>query len=51
MLDHILFNWSNWVFPTLGSDTPSLILFGLYFIAVVYIVWRYGRKTLTGAAH
>jgi membrane protease YdiL (CAAX protease family) len=47
MLGHTMFNWSNWVFPALKSDTAALILFGLYFIAVVHIVWQYGRKTLT----
>jgi membrane protease YdiL (CAAX protease family) len=47
MLGHTMFNWSNWVFPALKSDTAALILFGLYFLAVVYIIWQYGRKTLT----
>jgi membrane protease YdiL (CAAX protease family) len=47
MLGHAMFNWSNWVFPALKSDSAALILFGLYFIFVVYIVWRFGRKTLT----
>jgi len=49
MLGHTLFNWSNWVFPALKSDSASLILFGLYFLAVVYIIWQYGSKTLTKA--
>jgi membrane protease YdiL (CAAX protease family) len=49
MLGHTMFNWSNWVFPALKSDSASLILFGLYFIAVVYIVVRYGSKSLTDA--
>jgi hypothetical protein len=47
MLGHAMFNWSNWVFPSLKSDSAALILFGLYFIAGVYIVWQFGRKTLT----
>lgn len=47
MLGHTMFNWSNWVFPALKSDSAALILFGLYFLAVVYIIWQYGRKTLT----
>lgn len=47
MLGHTMFNWSNWVFPALKSDSAALILFGLYFIAVVYIVWQFGQKTLT----
>ncbi len=46
MLGHAMFNWSNYVFPSLGSDTASLILFGLYFIVVAFIVWRFGRNTL-----
>jgi membrane protease YdiL (CAAX protease family) len=49
MLGHTMFNWSNWVFPALESDAAALILFGLYFLYVVVIVWRFGRKTLTGA--
>ncbi|MBI9050113.1 MAG: CPBP family intramembrane metalloprotease [Anaerolineaceae bacterium] len=47
MLGHTMFNWSNYVFPTLGSDVAALILFGFYFLVVAYIIWQYGRKTLT----
>ncbi len=47
MLGHAMFNWSNHVFPTLGSDSAALILFGLYFAVVVFILWRYGIKTFT----
>jgi len=47
MLGHTMFNWSNWVFPALKSDSAALILFGLYFLAVAYIIWQYGRRTLT----
>ena len=47
MLGHTMFNWSNWVFPALKSDLAYLILFGLYFIAVAYIIWQYGRQSLT----
>lgn len=46
MVGHTMFNWSNWVFPALKVDTAALILFGLYFIVVIYIIWQYGRKTL-----
>jgi len=46
MLAHAMFNWSNWVFPVLKSDSAGLILFGLYFLVVVYIIWRYGWKKL-----
>lgn len=46
MLGHAMFNWSNWVFPALKSDTAGLFLFGLYFIVVIFIVWRFGAKTL-----
>lgn len=49
MLGHTMFNWSNWVFPALKSDSAALILFGLYFIVVLYIIWQFGRKTLTNA--
>jgi len=47
LLGHTMFNWSNWVFPALKSDSASLILFGLYFIVVIFIVWQFGTKTLT----
>jgi len=47
MLGHTMFNWSNWVFPALKVDDAALILFGFYFLAVAYILWQYGRKTLT----
>jgi membrane protease YdiL (CAAX protease family) len=49
MLGHAMFNWSNYVFPALDVDAAGLILFGLYFAVVVYIVWQYGRRTLTKA--
>jgi hypothetical protein len=42
-----MFNWSNWVFPALDVDAAGLILFGLYFLVVGYILWQYERKTLT----
>jgi membrane protease YdiL (CAAX protease family) len=47
MLGHTMFNWSNYVFPSLGSDTAALILFGMYFAVVLFILWRYGIKTFT----
>jgi len=46
MLGHTMFNWSNWVFPALKSDSAALILFGLYILAAIYIIWQYGAKTL-----
>jgi membrane protease YdiL (CAAX protease family) len=46
MLGHTMFNWSNWVLPALKSDAAALLLFGLYFIVVGYIIWQYGSKTL-----
>jgi membrane protease YdiL (CAAX protease family) len=49
MVGHAMFNWSNFVFPALESDSAALILCGLYFLAVAYIVWQFGRKTLTRA--
>ena len=48
MLGHTMFNWSNWVIPALKSETAALILFGLYFLAVIYIIWQFGAKTLAG---
>ena len=47
MLGHTMFNWSNYVFPSLDSDYAALILFGLYFVVVVYILWQYGIRTFT----
>ena len=47
MLGHAMFNWSNYVFPALDVDAAGLILFGLYFLIVGYIIWQYGGKTLT----
>ena len=45
MLGHTMFNWSNYVFPALGEDSAALILFGLYFACVGFILWKYGVKT------
>lgn len=45
MLAHTSFNWSNYVFPSLGSDRAALILFGLYGLVVAYILWRYPYRT------
>lgn len=47
MLGHTMFNWSNYVFPALGSDLAGTILFGLYFVVVAFILWRYGIRTFT----
>ena len=47
MLGHTMFNWSNYVLPTLGADYAALILFGLYGAVVAYILWQYGIKTFT----
>ena len=47
MVGHTMFNWSNWVFPALKVDAAALMLFGFYFLAVLYILWQYGAKTLT----
>lgn len=49
MLGHAMFNWSNHVFPALDVNAAGLILFGLYFAVVVYIIWQYGSRTLTKA--
>jgi len=34
LLCHMMFNLSDYVFPTLGSDGVSLFLFGLLVVAV-----------------
>ena len=47
MLGHAMFNWSNYLFPALDVDAAGLILFGLYFLVIGYIIWQYGGKTLT----
>lgn len=47
ILGHAMFNWSNFVFPTLGVDEAGLILFGLYFLVVIIIVALYGPMTLS----
>lgn len=46
MLGHAMFNWSNHVFPSLKVDAAGLILFGLYFAVVLFILWQYDTKTL-----
>jgi len=33
----------------LDVDAAGLILFGLYFLVVAYILWQYGTKTFTKA--
>lgn len=45
ILGHAMFNWSNYVFPTLGSDSAALILLGFYFAMVAFILWQFGTKT------
>lgn len=47
MLGHAMFNWSNYVFPALGSDSAALILFVGYFLLAAFIIWQFGPKTLT----
>ena len=47
MLAHTLFNRSNYVVPSLGSDAAALILFGLYGIVVLCILWRFGYRTFS----
>lgn len=38
LLLHASFNWSHYVFPTLGNDRAGLILFGLQLAVVVALV-------------
>jgi membrane protease YdiL (CAAX protease family) len=37
---HTSFNWSHYAFPTLKSDTASLILFGVLGLASAIFIWR-----------
>lgn len=46
LLLHTTFNFSHWVFPTLGSDNASLILFIVLFAAVGMVIWKWGHQTL-----
>jgi uncharacterized protein len=40
LLLHTSFNWSHYAFPTLKSDTASLILFGVMGLAAAIFIWR-----------
>lgn len=40
LLLHTSFNWSHYAFPSLESDTASLILFGLMGLAAAIFIWR-----------
>ncbi len=44
LIGHAMFNWSNYVFPTLGYDLASWILFGFYAIVIAYILFNYDWK-------
>jgi hypothetical protein len=46
LLFHTMFNWSHYVFPTLGSDRASLIMFLLLFIVVAGILIVWGPKNM-----
>jgi hypothetical protein len=46
LLFHTMFNWSHYLFPTLGSDRASLILFLFLFIAVAIILIVWGPKKM-----
>jgi uncharacterized protein len=40
LLLHTSFNWSHYAFPSLESDTASLVLFGLMGLAAAIFIWR-----------
>ena len=46
LLFHTMFNWSHYLFPTLGSDRASLTLFLFLFIAVAVILIFWGPKNM-----
>lgn len=47
MLGHAMYNWSHYVFPTLGVEQAGLVLFGLYFLLVIVVVALYGPNKLS----
>ncbi|MCP4898017.1 MAG: CPBP family intramembrane metalloprotease [bacterium] len=47
LLFHTSFNWSHYVFPSLGSDVAGLSLFCLQALMLVAVVYAYGPRTLT----
>jgi membrane protease YdiL (CAAX protease family) len=49
LLFHTMFNLSHYLFPTLGSDSASLWLFLLLFIAVVVMLVVWGPKRMVRA--
>ena len=51
MLFHTMFNLSHYIFPTLGSDQGSLILFFLLFVAVAVILAIWGPKRMVREKH
>jgi hypothetical protein len=38
---------ANLVSAALGTDLAGVVLFGAYFVVVVFILWRYGPRTFT----
>ncbi|ELY43345.1 CPBP family intramembrane glutamic endopeptidase [Natronorubrum sulfidifaciens] len=45
VLVHTTFNWSQWAFPAIDSDTGGLVVIGLMAALVVAIVARHGTQT------
>lgn len=46
LMFHTMFNLSHWVFPSLESDTASLVLFGLQAALVAGVVAVFGARSL-----
>jgi uncharacterized protein len=48
LIFHTTFNFSHYIFPTLGSDTASLTLFALMAIVIGIVLWKRGHRTMAG---
>lgn len=49
LIFHTSFNFSHYIFPTLGSDSASLTLFALLFVTIGVVLWKWGYRTLKGS--
>lgn len=48
LIFHTTFNFSHYLFPTLGSDIASLTLFALMGLVIGIVLWKRGHRTLAG---
>lgn len=46
LLFHTMWNFSNWIFPTLSNETAGAYMFGLLFIVIIVILFYYKPKNL-----